>query len=65
MPHIKVDENLPGIRSLLAFRPETAAPIGALAEILLRSIPVFDEKHTNRNEDGKIFPEFVRIFHEQ
>ncbi|MFI5153618.1 MAG: carboxymuconolactone decarboxylase family protein [Chitinophagales bacterium] len=37
MPHIKVDEDLPGIRSLLAFRPETAAPIGALAEVLLRS----------------------------
>jgi uncharacterized peroxidase-related enzyme len=36
MPYINVDENLPGIRSLLAFSPETAAPIGALAEILLR-----------------------------
>lgn len=37
MPHINVDENLPGIRALLAFRPETAEPIGALAEILLRT----------------------------
>jgi uncharacterized peroxidase-related enzyme len=36
MPHIDVDENLPGIRSLLAFRPETAEPLGRLAEILLR-----------------------------
>jgi uncharacterized peroxidase-related enzyme len=36
MPYIDVDENLPGIRSLLAFRPETAEPLGALAEILLR-----------------------------
>jgi uncharacterized peroxidase-related enzyme len=36
MPHIKVDENLPGIRALLAFRPETAEPIGALANILLK-----------------------------
>lgn len=37
MPYIDVDEKLPGIRALLAFRPETAAPIGALAEILLRT----------------------------
>jgi uncharacterized peroxidase-related enzyme len=36
MPHIEVDKDLPGIRSLMAFRPETAAPLGALAEILLR-----------------------------
>ncbi len=36
MPHIHVDKNLPGIRSLMAFRPETAAPLSALAEILLR-----------------------------
>jgi uncharacterized peroxidase-related enzyme len=36
MPHIDVDKDLPGIRSLMAFRPETAAPLGALAEILLR-----------------------------
>lgn len=36
MPHIVVDENLPGIRALMAFRPETAAPMNALAEILLR-----------------------------
>jgi uncharacterized peroxidase-related enzyme len=37
MPHIEVDPNLPGIRSLMAFRPETAEPMSALAEILLRS----------------------------
>jgi uncharacterized peroxidase-related enzyme len=36
MPHINVDKTLPGIRSLMAFRPETAEPLGALAEILLR-----------------------------
>lgn len=36
MPYITVDENLPGIRALMAFRPETAAPMGALANILLR-----------------------------
>ena len=37
MPHITVDENLPGIRSLLAFSPETAGPMGELANLLLRS----------------------------
>jgi uncharacterized peroxidase-related enzyme len=37
MPHITVDENLPGIRSLMAFSPQTAAPMGDLANLLLRS----------------------------
>lgn len=37
MPHIKVDENLPGIRALLAFSPETAAPMGQLANLMLRN----------------------------
>jgi uncharacterized peroxidase-related enzyme len=36
MPYIDVDKNLPGIRSLLAFRPETAEPLGRLAEVLMR-----------------------------
>lgn len=36
MPHIDVQNDLPGIRGLLAFRPETAEPLGELAEILLR-----------------------------
>jgi uncharacterized peroxidase-related enzyme len=40
MAHIElgIDETLaPGIRGLFAFRPETAAPLNALAEVLLRS----------------------------
>lgn len=37
MPHIHVDPSLPGIRALLAFSPRMAAPIGRLAERLLRS----------------------------
>jgi uncharacterized peroxidase-related enzyme len=36
MPHIKLQEGLPGIRGPMAFRPETAKPLNALAEILLR-----------------------------
>ena len=35
MPHIIVDPSLPGIRALLAFRPETARPLAELADILL------------------------------
>lgn len=37
MAHIPVQEGLPGIRALLAFRPETAAPLGALADALLHA----------------------------
>jgi uncharacterized peroxidase-related enzyme len=36
MPYIDVNNDFPGIRGLMAFRPETAAPLAALAEILLR-----------------------------
>lgn len=36
MPHIDVHNDLPGIRGLMAFRPETADAMGALANILLR-----------------------------
>ena len=35
MPHIELDPLLPGIRSLFAFRPETANPLSELAHILL------------------------------
>lgn len=37
MPHINVDPDLPGIRSLMAFSPETAEPMGKLANLLLRT----------------------------
>ena len=36
MPHIHLPEHLPGIRSAMAFRPETAKPLNDLVEILLR-----------------------------
>ncbi|HXE81011.1 MAG TPA: peroxidase-related enzyme [Vicinamibacterales bacterium] len=35
MAHIKLQDGLPGIRGLFAFRPETAAPMSELADILL------------------------------
>ena len=37
MPHINVNKDLPGIRALLEFTPETASPIGDLANLLLRT----------------------------
>ncbi|HEX4005645.1 MAG TPA: peroxidase-related enzyme [Acidobacteriaceae bacterium] len=36
MPHIALEEGVPGIVSAFAFRPETAKPMRELAEILLR-----------------------------
>jgi len=35
MPHISLSDELPGIRGLLAFRPETGKPLADLAHILL------------------------------
>jgi uncharacterized peroxidase-related enzyme len=36
VPHIELPEDDPGIVALLRFRPETAGPLSALAEVLLR-----------------------------
>lgn len=35
MPHISLPPDLPGIRGLFAFRPETAQPMSKLADVLL------------------------------
>ena len=37
MPHIDLPEGMPGIRSAMQFRPETAVHLNALAEELLRA----------------------------
>lgn len=36
MAHISLPPGLPGIRGLLAFRPETAEPLNVLVDVLLR-----------------------------
>ncbi|ASU34896.1 carboxymuconolactone decarboxylase family protein [Mucilaginibacter xinganensis] len=36
MAHIEFGNDLPGIRGPMAYRPETAKPLNALAEVLLR-----------------------------
>ncbi|MBC7566502.1 MAG: peroxidase-related enzyme [Pedobacter sp.] len=46
MAHIDLKNDLPGIRGLMEYRPETAAPLNGLAEILLRS----DDNSLSRGE---------------
>lgn len=36
MAHISVPEDMPGIRGLMAYRPETALPLNQLVEVLLQ-----------------------------
>ncbi|MGM1062470.1 carboxymuconolactone decarboxylase family protein [Saccharothrix sp. Mg75] len=36
MPHIELDNPLPGIAGLMAYRPETGRPLSELVEVLLR-----------------------------
>src|SRR5688500_13670259 len=36
MAHIELSNSFPGISGLMAYRPETARPLGLLAETLLR-----------------------------
>lgn len=43
MAHIKVQEDVPGIRSLVNFRPETGKPLYALAQALLRGVSSLTE----------------------
>src|SRR4051812_28676831 len=37
MPHIGLREELPGMRALQTYRPETAGPLNALANVLLHA----------------------------
>lgn len=43
MAHISVEEGIPGIRSLVSFRPETGKPLYDLAQILLRGPSTLSE----------------------
>src|SRR5689334_20158310 len=43
MAHIVVAEGVPGIRSLVMFRPETGKPLYELAQILLRGPSTLSE----------------------
>ena len=46
MAHINLNNDLPGIRGLMEYRPETATPLNALAEMLLRN----DDNTLSRGE---------------
>jgi uncharacterized peroxidase-related enzyme len=46
MAHIELNNDLPGIRGLMAFSPKTAEPLNALAETLLRD----DDNTLSRGE---------------
>src|SRR5450432_1489486 len=54
MAHIKLPEGLPGIRGLMAFRPETAKPLNELAEILL-----YDKNNTLTRGEREMIGAFV------
>lgn len=43
MAHIQVPEGVPGIRSLVMFRPETGKPLYELAQVLLRAPSTLSE----------------------
>lgn len=43
MAYIQVEEGVPGIRSLVMFRPETGKPLYELAEVLLRGPSTLSE----------------------
>ena len=46
MAHIALNNDLPGIRGLMAYRPETAEPLNELVEMLLRN----DDNTLSRGE---------------
>jgi len=54
MAHIELNNDLPGIRGLMAYRPETEAPLNALAEVLLR-----DENNTLTRGERELIATYV------
>jgi len=54
MAHINLENDLPGIRGLMAFSPETAKPLNELAEILLR-----DDNNTLSRGDRELIGAYV------
>jgi uncharacterized peroxidase-related enzyme len=53
VPHIQLPEGLPGIRGLLAFRPETAQPLSKLADVLLH------DRHTLTAGERELIATYV------
>lgn len=53
MPHIPIPDDLPGIRGLMAFRPEAAKPLNELVEVLLH------EPHTLTPGERELIATYV------
>lgn len=53
MPHIDLKSDLPGIRGPMAFRPETAAPLNELVDVLLRG------RHTLSRGERELIATYV------
>src|SRR5688572_20469593 len=53
MPHITLPAGLPGIRGPMAFRPETAAPLNELVDVLLQG------PHTLSKGERELIATFV------
>lgn len=54
MAHIELNNEMPGIRGLMYYRPETEAPLNALAELLLR-----DDNNTLSRGDRELIGTYV------
>ena len=54
MAHIDLENDLPGIRGLMAYRPETAKPLNELVEILLR-----DDNNTLTRGERELIATYV------
>lgn len=54
MAHIDLENELPGIRGLMAYRPETEGALNALAEVLLR-----DDDNTLSRGDRELIGAYV------
>lgn len=59
MAYIDLKNNLPGIRGLMKFRPETAKPLNHLAEILLR-----DDRNTLSRGERELIGAYVSYLNE-
>lgn len=58
MPHIPIPDGMPGIRGLMAFRPETALPINQLVEVLLQG------PHTLSKGEREVIATYVSTLNE-
>jgi hypothetical protein len=61
MAHIRLPEGIPGILGPMAFSPETAKPLNALAEVLLPPARYCHASSFIRGEDGRVNSNRLRV----